>query len=93
MHLPSDSRAEPFFEGSEPVLIYIARRLKEALAVEEALNAQGLDYLVEPDRYVGGFLFRSERVGAFFYVHSDSADRGKAVLRESGYKPYTPEQE
>ena len=55
-----------FFEGKEPSLIYIAKKLKEALALEEVLTAAGVDYGVEPDRYKGGFVFQTERIGAFF---------------------------
>ena len=53
-------KQEPdFFEGKEPTLIYIAKRLKDALALEEILTNAGVDYGVEPDRYRGGFVFQS----------------------------------
>jgi len=58
-------RREPdFFEEREMELIYIARRLKEALRLEDALTASAVDYAVEPDTYSGGVIFRSQRVGA-----------------------------
>jgi hypothetical protein len=38
-------------------LVYVAKRLKEALRLEELLTAAGLEYLVEPDKYRGGIIF------------------------------------
>ncbi len=82
-------RREPdFFGESDLALIYIAKRLKEALKIEELLTAATLDYLVEPDRYSGGIIFRSERVGAFFYVMPDSEAAAKQLLAGHGYKPH-----
>jgi hypothetical protein len=83
-------RRDPDFyeEDQELVLIYIAKKLKEALALETILTDRGLDYLVEPDTYSGGIIFRSQRIGAFFYVAPDSAETARHILREAGYKPY-----
>jgi hypothetical protein len=84
-------RQEPdFFGETELTLIYIAKRLKEALALEDRLTEAGLDYLVEPDTYKGGIIFASERIGAFFYVLPDEIERAHGVLRENRYKPYEP---
>jgi len=80
-----------FFEGKEPTLIYIAKKLKEALAVEEVLTKAGVDYGVEPDRYKGGFVFQTERIGAFFYVLEEAAEAARQVLTTHGYRPYEPE--
>lgn len=80
---------EDFGEG-ELVLIYIAKRLQEALALEELLTAQGFDYLVEPDTYKGGIIFSSERIGAFFYVEPEHQERAHEVLKLHRYKPYKP---
>jgi hypothetical protein len=77
-----------FFEEQDLSLIYIAKKLKEALALEELLTASGLDYLVEPDRYSGGLIFRAERVGAFFYVTPENEAAAQTVLRGAGYRPY-----
>ena len=44
-----------FFDGKEPVLIYIAKRLKDALKLEGLLTEAGLDYGVEADEYRGGY--------------------------------------
>jgi hypothetical protein len=80
-----------FFEGKEPSLIYIAKKLKEALALEEVLTAAGVDYGVEPDRYKGGFVFQTERIGAFFYVLEEAVEAARQVLATHGYRPYEAE--
>lgn len=78
-----------FFAEAELSLLYIAKKLKEALALEEVLTAAGVDYLVEPDTYRGGIIFASERVGAFFYVSPERVEEARAVLAAGGYRPYT----
>jgi hypothetical protein len=79
-----------YFSSTELTLIYIAKRLKEALDLEEKLSAAGFEYLVEPDTYKGGIIFASERIGAFFYVRPDEAEQAREVLRANRYKPYEP---
>ncbi|MCZ2077282.1 MAG: hypothetical protein HUU41_21205 [Bryobacteraceae bacterium] len=79
-----------FFGDQELILIYIARKLKEALALEEVLTSAGLDYLIETDTYVGGFVFRRERVGAFFYVAPETTRTAVELLARNGYEPYEP---
>ncbi|HEU0142049.1 MAG TPA: hypothetical protein VFQ79_20165 [Bryobacteraceae bacterium] len=79
-----------FFGDQELILIYIARKLKEALALEEVLTSAGLDYLIETDTYVGGFVFRRERVGAFFYVAPEATRIAVELLARNGYEPYEP---
>ena len=81
-------RDPDFFEDRELSLIYVAKKLKEALALERLLTEAGLDYLVEPDRYSGGIIFRTERIGAFFYVAPGDEEKARATMREGGYKPY-----
>jgi hypothetical protein len=83
-------RESDFFEDRELSLIYVAKKLKEALALERLLTEAGLDYLVEPDRYSGGIIFRSERVGAFFYVAPEHEAAARETLRGGGYRPYEP---
>jgi hypothetical protein len=84
-------RREPDFFGDQDLtLVYIAKKLKRALALEEALTAAGVDYLVEPDRYTGGIIFRTERVGAFFYVLRQDEETTRHLLSENGYRPYEP---
>ncbi len=86
-------RRAPDYFGDEQdfVLIYIAKRLKEALALESVLTERGLEYLVEADHYSGGIIFRSQRVGAFFYVTPGSESLARAIMREKGYKPFEHE--
>jgi len=80
-------RREPdFFEEREMELIYIARRLKEALRLESALTESAVDYAVEPDVYSGGVIFRSERVGAFFYVLPEAAEQAREVMQQHGFR-------
>jgi hypothetical protein len=76
-----------FFENCDPKLVYIARKLSDALRLEAILTEAGFDYGVEPDRYRGGFIFQTERVGAFFYVRPDAEDQAREFLMERGYKP------
>jgi hypothetical protein len=80
-----------FFEGKNPVLVYIAKRLNEALRLEAVFSTAGVDYGVEADEYRGGFIFQSVRTGAFFYVLPDAAEAARQVLRDNGYRPAPPE--
>jgi hypothetical protein len=77
-----------FFGETELNLIFMARRLREALKLEDLLTAAGLDYLVETGNYLGGLLFRRELAGAFFYVLPTDMERARAVLTENRMKPY-----
>ena len=79
-----------FFQGKEPILIYIAKRLKDALALEQVLMTAGLDYGVEPDLYRGGFIFQTERIGAFFYVLQEAVEAARQIMASHGYRPYEP---
>ncbi|MEX2264372.1 MAG: hypothetical protein WD696_20625 [Bryobacteraceae bacterium] len=79
-------READFFDQREPHLLFIAKRLKEALRAEALLTGAGIDYGVETDRYIGGFVFRTERVGAFFYVPEESLDAARSLLKTSGLK-------
>jgi len=82
-------RREPdFFGDQELVLIHVARRLKKALALEKAFDAQALDYAVVPTPYTTGLLFRSQRIGAFFYVTPQSVERAREVVLGCGFKPF-----
>jgi len=67
-------------------LIYIAKKLKEALRLETALTESGIEYAVEPDKYSGGVLFMSERVGAFFYVLPEALEQAREIMRQHGFK-------
>jgi hypothetical protein len=61
-----------FFDNREPVLIYIAKKLRDATRLESVLTEAGVDYGVEADEYRGGVVFASTRIGAFFYVLPES---------------------
>ncbi len=80
-------RDEEFFGDQELVLVYMARRLKEARAVEAALDASSVDYAVVPRHYAGGVFFGSRRVGAFFYVSPLSESQARSALFARGFLP------
>jgi hypothetical protein len=81
-------RQDPdFFDGYEPVLVYIAKRLNDALRLERVFSSTGIDYGVEADQYDGGIILRGLRTGAFFYVRPDAAETARRVMRENGYRP------
>ena len=71
----------------EQIPIYVAKRLADAQRLEAVFTAAGIDYDVEPDTYQGGIIFRSTRVGAFFYVEQEARDRAAAVMLENGFGP------
>lgn len=75
-----------WFEGHEPQLIYIAKKLAEATAVEAVLTEAGIDFGVEADEYQGGVIFRRTRIGAFFYVLPDGVEGAMEALREKGFR-------
>jgi hypothetical protein len=79
-------READFFGDHELVLVYVARRLKDALSVEKILDDDCLDYAVEPMPYQSGLLFRSTKVGAFFYVMSHEEARAGTLLQRHGKK-------
>jgi hypothetical protein len=75
-----------FFGDQEVALIYIAKKLREALRLEGFLTEAGIDYAVEPDKYRGGVIFTSERIGAFFYVFPDAVEAARAVMDRHGFR-------
>ena len=75
-----------FGDDQELDLVYIAKRLKEALKVEGVLTDAGVDYAIETDTYHGGIIFRSERVGAFFYVLPAAAAGVRELLARNGFR-------
>jgi hypothetical protein len=75
-----------WFEGREPDLIYIAKRLSDAQQLEQVLDASAVDYGIEPDEYQGGVIFRRTRVGAFFYVRPEDRERALAAMAEAGFR-------
>jgi len=77
-----------YFENKEPVLIYIGKKLRDSLRLEEIFTAANVDYGVEADEYRGGVIFRSVRTGAFFYVLPEAVTAAHEVMRQNGYQPY-----
>jgi hypothetical protein len=83
-------RREPdFFGDAELTLVYLARRLRESLEVEELLTKAGIDYVVETGTYLGGFLFRRELTGAYFYVAADNAVAARSCLHQRPFFSFT----
>jgi hypothetical protein len=81
-------RTEPEdFGEAEMRLIHVARKLKEALRVEDVLTSAGLDYVVELDEYSVGTIFRRRRIGAFFYVAVHDDPSARELLRREGFTP------
>jgi hypothetical protein len=77
-----------FFEDREAVLIYIARKLRDATRLESMLTAAGVDYGVEADEYRGGVVFTTTRIGAFFYVLPESVAVAREIVERAGFKPF-----
>ena len=85
------ARREPeHFDGVEPALVYVARKLRPAVRVEALLTAADIDYVVETDTFTAGVIFRTERTGAFFYVAPDDEPRARDVLAQEGYAVKAP---
>jgi hypothetical protein len=84
-------REAEHFGEQELELLYIAKKLKEALRLEDVLTAAGLDYLVETDTYKGGIVFQSERVGAFFYVAPGDTGAAREAMGREGIAAYRTE--
>lgn len=86
-------RRDPeYFEERHLALIYIAKRLKEALRLETVLTNGGVEYAVEPDTYKGGVIFASERIGAFFYVLPDAVEAARVLMQQSGFEIHKEEE-
>ncbi len=76
-------------DEDKPALLYMARRLSDALRLEKLLDANKVNYAVETGSYVGGLLFRRELIGAYFYVATEQLDSARVLLVQNRYKPYT----
>jgi hypothetical protein len=77
-----------YYDDKEISLVHIATTLRGALKLERLLTDHGVDYAVETDKFTGGFLFRSSRTGAFFYVEASQATDCRRLLAEHGFKPH-----
>lgn len=84
-------RDAEYFGEAELDLVYMARRLSDALKLEDLLTNAGFEYLVETGVYTAGFLMKRDLTGAFFYVSPSDRDPARDFLVKNGYKPYEPE--
>lgn len=83
-------RDAEFFGERELSLLFMARRLREALRLEDILTQLGIEYHVETGEYTGGFLMKRDLTGAFFYVAPGDLERARRILVENRFKPYDP---
>lgn len=81
-------READHFGDRELALVYVARKLKDALRLEEALTSAAIDYYVEAEPYVSGTILKRQRVGAFFYVLPEIEVPVRQTLRDAGFDPY-----
>jgi hypothetical protein len=84
-------RDADFFQEDELDLLFVARRLREALKIEDILSDGGIDFLIETATYTGGFLIRRELTGAFFYVSPRDLESARQLLLANRFPPYRPE--
>lgn len=69
----------------DPERIVIARSLRVALRVEQWLTAAGVDYAVQVESVGRSLLFRTERMGAVFYVNAGQAAYCRERLAAAGF--------
>jgi prenyltransferase beta subunit len=82
-------RRDPqFFGETELDLLYMARRLREALKLERLLTEAGVDYMVETGTYTGGLLIKRDLAGAFFYVAPEDIEKARELLERNRFRPY-----
>ncbi|MGA2144554.1 MAG: hypothetical protein ABSH49_06300 [Bryobacteraceae bacterium] len=77
-----------YFSDKSPELIYIAKKLRDALRLESVFTQAGIDYGVETDEYKGGIVFSSVRTGAFFYVLPESLPAAREIMLRNRFKPF-----
>jgi hypothetical protein len=77
----------------EVARVYLAVSLGEAQRVEAALDAQGVEYVVEVEPYRAMLLFLIPRTyhGAVFYVRAGHARDCTSLLRAAGLTRGLPE--
>lgn len=85
-------RRDPeYFGDVELDLVYMAKRLREALRLEKLLTEAGIEYLVETGIYTGGLLMKRDLTGAFFYVAPADLEQTRDLLIANRYRPYEGE--
>ncbi len=80
-----------FFGEAELDLVYMARRLGDALKLEKLLTEASIEYLVETGTYTAGFFLKRDLTGAFFYVDPQDVRRTRELLALNRYQAYTAE--
>ena len=50
-------------------------------------SSRGGWYIDRPDTYQGGIIFRTARVGAFFYVAPALREQAATIMRDNGFRP------
>lgn len=78
------ARVEPE-QLRDPERIFIAKSLRLALQIEEWLTSAGVDYAVEVESIGRSLLFRTERMGAVFYVNAGQATYCRDRLTAAGF--------
>ncbi len=76
------------FGDEELDLVFVAKRLRDATRLEQILTDAGLDFAVEPEEYIGGFVFKTKRIGAFFYVRPEVVDQARSTLVANSFNPF-----
>ncbi len=73
--------------------VYLAAELDEARRVEAALDAGGIDYVVEVEPYWKNTLmiFPTRLAGAAFYVEGDAVEGALVLIRGAGLVRGLPE--
>ncbi len=84
---PEDSAQEIAIARGGERPVYVARTLADAQRLEEVFTKAGIEYDVEPDTYQGGIIFRTARVGAFFYVEPAIREQAATIMRDNGFRP------
>ncbi len=76
---------EEEFEGKEVSRIYIAESVREAKAVESALDREGVAYLIDIEQFQRhSFITSPTAKGLAFYVLCGQADHCRDLLRRTG---------
>jgi len=68
----------------DPEQVFIGRSLRLALRAEEWLTTAGIDYAVQTESIGRTLLFRTERMGAAFYVNAGQASYCREQLIAAG---------
>lgn len=78
---------ETFEEGSEIIRVYLAASMREARSVEQTLDALGVNYLAEPERYPARWaLGLRVRSGVGFWVAEEALEPAASALERAGLK-------